>query len=137
MKRVHLLNHRQLLQGFRPRFSAPVLPVTSFVLIVIALVVVVVLIVIIIVVEVPLSTPVLGEANRIVSVIIVIISTGRCPAAGAAATSPSTGVLGPMVLRWGLLVNVALAGGRGCRIAGNVPCAVGPPPFPLVLVADN
>lgn len=135
MKRVHLLNHRQLLQGFRPRFSAPVLLAVAFVLIIIAMVVVVVLIVII-VVEVPLSTPVLGEANRIVSVIIVIISTGRCPAAGAATTS-STGVLGLMVLRWGLLVNVAFAGGRGCRIAGNVPCAVGPPPFPLVLVADN
>lgn len=122
---MHLVNHRLLLQSFRPRFTGPYC-ITAIPVVVVFIVAVA--IVIGIVVVVPLLAPVLGEANRIVSVIIVITSTGGTIRWGGAS---STGVVMLVLLRWELVTLVLARCGTG-----NVPCAVGPP-FPLVLVADN
>lgn len=81
MKRMHLLNQRLLLQGFRPRF-----PPRSIVVVV---AIVVAIVIAIIAPLVPVSS-VLGETNRIVSVIIVITSTSSGGRTGA----------GMLLLRW-------------------------------------
>lgn len=106
MKRVHLLNHWQLLQGFRPRFAVVFVRV-----VVVSVATIAIIAVLVVVVEVPLSTPVSSEANRIVRVVIVIISTGRGGGAiRCDLPTPTTGVVMLVLLRRGL-VSVAFAAG--------------------------